>query len=83
MMIDLFSSNILPNTVPEEEGERAGLMQNSGISPLKSQREYPEANRRNTNSSIASSPIKVRMQNTEEDVVDSFKIHEIIDVKKS
>ena len=43
-MIDLFSSRILSNTVPEEEGETAvnKFMQVSAMSPLKGHKEKIE-----------------------------------------
>jgi hypothetical protein len=89
MMIDLFSSHILPNTVPEDEGESVAFkyMQYSAISPLKGHKDQIEGTgefqKHRTNASFAASPIKVRMQNTEEDSLDASRVNEIIEDKRN
>ena len=91
MMIDLFSSQILPNTVPEEEGETAvnRHMQYQALSPLKGHKEMSEGthqvHRRDTTATFAQSPIKVRMQNTDDDTltIDSSRALEMIEDKRN
>ena len=64
-------------------------MQYSALSPLKGQKEQSEGTKyiqkRDYNTSFAKSPIKVRMQNTEEDslILDTTRPNDMIEEKRN